>query len=216
VTLFAAASVALSAVLVLVVWFGPYRRPQFANAVLVAVIAGLGLGVTGATEWVREAVRKPYVLYGYMYSNAIRVEDVPRIREQGALAAAKWTTVDTVRTEDRARAGYELFRLQCRSCHTIDGYNGIRVLVKGWRYEFLDNQIAHLNELKGFMPPFVGTPTERRALSLWLYGLGRERPFSGTWIAGEGLAPAHEAMATVVAPPAVPARPASTRAGGAP
>jgi hypothetical protein len=195
VTLFAAASVALSGALVLIVWFGPFRRPQDANAVLVAVIAALGLGVTGATEWVREAVRKPYVLYGTMYSNGIRVKDVPRIREQGALVAAKWTTLDTVRVEDRMRAGYELFRLQCRACHTIDGYNGIRVLVKGWRYEFLDHQLEHLNELKGFMPPFVGTAEERRALSAWLYGLGRERPFSGTWLAGEGPAPAHGVLA---------------------
>lgn len=212
VTIFAGLTLALSAMIVAITWFGPFRRPQWANAVLVAIIAGLGLGVTGATEWVREAVRKPYVLYDHMYSNAIRVEDVSRIRAAGALASAKWTTVDTLRPETIARAGYELFRLQCRSCHTVDGYNGIRTLVKGWRYDFLDHQIEHLNELKGFMPPFVGTPEERRVLARWLYDLARERPFSGTWLSDESLAPAPDAIAG----PRAPAEAATARRADGP
>jgi mono/diheme cytochrome c family protein len=206
VTLFAAATVMLSLLLVGITWFGPYRRPQWSNAVLVAVIAVLGLGVTGATEWVREAVRKPYVLYGYMYSNSIRVEDAAVIRERGALRSAKWASLDTVTAAGASRAGYELFRMECRACHTVDGYNGIRTLVKGWSYGLVDHQLAHLNELKGFMPPFVGTTEERKALALWLTELGRERPFSDPWIAGSGPAPSHVPVAVAVPPPAPPAR----------
>ncbi len=209
VTLFAAATVALSLLLAGITWFGPYRRPQWSNAVLVAVIAILGLGVTGATEWVREAVRKPYILYGYMYSNAIRVEDAARIRARGALASARWASIDRVTPENAHRAGYQLFRLECRSCHTVDGYNGIRVLVKGWSYEFIDQQVAHLNELKGFMPPFIGTPAERKALSLWLHDIGREKPFSEPWIAGGGMASAHDVVA--LAPGGGAARPGAQR-----
>lgn len=35
----------------------------------------------------------------------------------------------------------------------------------------IDYQLLHLNELKGFMPPFVGTEAERKALGAWLKGL---------------------------------------------
>jgi hypothetical protein len=53
----------------------------------------------------------------------------------------------------------------------VNGYNGIRFAVKGWRLSMIDYQLQHLNELKGFMPPFVGTTEERGALALWLASL---------------------------------------------
>jgi len=31
--------------------------------------------------------------------------------------------------------------------------------------------LAHVHQLKGFMPPFVGTEAERKALGLWLGSL---------------------------------------------
>jgi cytochrome bd-type quinol oxidase subunit 1 len=185
VTIFAGLSIGLSVLIVALTYWGPYRRPQEAGIVLVAMIAVLGLGVTGVTEWVREAVRKPYVIYGYMYSNAIRVEDAAAISSEGVLARAKWVTVRDVNDPDWRRVGYQIFRSECRACHTLDGYNGMRPLVKGWREDFLDYQLQHLNELKGFMPPFIGTDDERRVLARWLASVGSERPFSqGLAVAG--------------------------------
>jgi cytochrome bd-type quinol oxidase subunit 1 len=182
VTIFAGLSIALSALIVTITLFGPYRRPQETSILTVAMIAVLGLAVTGVTEWVREAVRKPYIIYGYMYSNALRLDQVAEIRQSGVLAQAKWVTVRDAGDPDWRRVGYEVFRTECRSCHTIDGYNGMRLMVKGWREEFVDYQLQHLNELKGFMPPFVGSDAERRVLARWLARLGSEQPFS------EGLA----------------------------
>jgi mono/diheme cytochrome c family protein len=196
VTIFAALSVLLSVLIVLLTYFGPYRRPQESGVVLAAAIVALGLAVTGVTEWVREAVRKPYVIYGYMYSNAIRVADADRLRRDGVLATAKWVTAGRLVDADPDRAGYEIFRTECRSCHTIDGYNGIRVLVKGWREDFIDYQLQHLNELKGFMPPFLGTEAERTALARWLAQLGRRRPFEGDWLRARSSAGESAAEAT--------------------
>jgi mono/diheme cytochrome c family protein len=159
-------------------WFGPYRRPQESGLIVAVTIAFFGLGATGVTEWVREAVRKPYIIYGYMYSNGIRVADADRIATQGILQTAKWVSVRDPQDADWKRVGFEIFRSECRSCHTVDGYNGIRLMVKGWREDFVDYQLQHLNELKGFMPPFIGTPAERRALARWLAYLGRSRPIS--------------------------------------
>jgi cytochrome bd-type quinol oxidase subunit 1 len=189
VTIFAALSVALSVVIVVLAWFGPYRRPQESGLIAAATIAFLGLGATGVTEWVREAVRKPYIVYGYMYSNGIRVAEAGQIAERGILETARWVSVRDPRDADWRRVGYEIFRTECRSCHTVDGYNGMRLMVKGWREEFVDYQLQHLNELKGFMPPFVGSDAERRALARWLAYLGRSGPLS------EGLAVAANAPA---------------------
>jgi hypothetical protein len=43
--------------------------------------------------------------------------------------------------------------------------------VKGWSPEMIDYLLLHLNELKDFMPPFVGTEAERIALRSWLLTL---------------------------------------------
>ena len=177
VTIFAGMSVALSVLIVALAWFGPLRRPHLVNPIVVGLLVGLGFGVTGVTEWVREAVRKPYVIYGYMYSNGIRVQDVSAISQNGLLATAKWAqpTDPLLRPLD---AGGQIFRFQCRACHTVDGYNGVRPMVKGWREDFVYYQLGRLDELKGFMPPYAGTDAERHALARWLFEVGRGRPFT--------------------------------------
>jgi len=149
------------------------------------VIAVLALSTTAVTEWVREAVRKPYIIYDYMYANTLRVDEMPRLHQEGILKSAKFVRFREVDPERLAESGREVFRVQCASCHTVDGYNSIRFAVKGWRAEMIDYQLLHLNELKGFMPPFVGTDAERRALVTWLLSLNpqpstRESPPPGT------------------------------------
>ncbi len=171
VTIFAGLSIALSAVLFVFTFFGPFQRPLHFTLPFAFMLALVGLSVTGVTEWVREAVRKPYVIYGYMYSNGITKREQEAIRRDGALAAAKWVTTREVREDNRQEVGRNLYEIQCASCHTIDGFNGMRFAVKGWREEFIDFQLEHLSELKGFMPPFMGTELERRALAAWLANL---------------------------------------------
>jgi len=186
VTIFAGVSVLLPLFIVIVAYLGPFRQPRFSNMLLAGVLVVLGLGATGATEWVREAVRKPYVIYGYMYSNGIRKQDVSRLAETGLLPAAKWVKVASVEPGRELLAGAEVFRVGCRNCHTIDGYNGVRLLVKGWREDFIDYQVQRLNELKAVMPPFAGTPAERRALARWLFQVGRSAPFTDPALPGQG------------------------------
>jgi mono/diheme cytochrome c family protein len=199
VTLFAAATVVLTAAVVAVTWIGPYCRPHLSNALVAGIIVVTGLGVTGATEWVREAVRKPWVIYGYMYSNGILLQDAPALRARGALASARWARVERVTPGDQVRAGAELFRLECGACHTVDGVNGIRPLVKGWSHRYIDEQLEHLDEVRGFMPPLLGTAEERHALAMWLVALGT--------------GPASRSPGMAAMPPAPPR---ATGAGGAP
>ena len=171
VTIFAGLSIFLSALVVAFTYFGPYQRPRYFSIAFAFLLASLALSTTGVTEWVREAVRKPYIIYDYMYTNSMRVADVDRVREEGVLKSARWVRQHDVDLNAPERTGDEVFRVECASCHTVDGYNSIRYAVKGWSWAMIDYQLVHLNELKGFMPPFVGTEVERKALGAWLASL---------------------------------------------
>jgi mono/diheme cytochrome c family protein len=174
VTIFTGLSIFFSLLVVIFTYFGPYHHPRYFNLTFALLIAVLALSVTGVTEWVREAVRKPYIIYDYMYANTLRVSDMPRVRQQGVLSAARWVREHTVDMERPEVSGREVFRVQCASCHTVDGYNSMRFAVKGWSPEMIDYLLLHLNELKGFMPPFVGTEAERTALRAWLLTLNSQ------------------------------------------
>jgi cytochrome bd-type quinol oxidase subunit 1 len=89
-------------------------------------MARLCVSWMAAFEYMREIARKPYILYGQMYSNAISPSRMKEIGEKGFLHAAKWSRIKTVTPSNMLEAGEEIFRLQCMACHTVNGYNGIR------------------------------------------------------------------------------------------
>jgi len=180
VTIFAGLSIFFSVLIVVFTYFGPYHHPSYFNLTFAFLLAVLALSATGVTEWVREAVRKPYIIYGYMYSNTLRPEDVNRVRQQGVLAAARFVRRHAVDPQALEESGEDVFGVECASCHTVNGYNSMRLAVKGWSGAMIDYQLLHLNELKGFMPPFAGTEAERKALGAWLAGLNP--PPAGTEI----------------------------------
>jgi mono/diheme cytochrome c family protein len=185
VTIFAGLTIVFSGLLVALVLFSAYLYPRSFNVGLALLAVVLGLMTTGVTEWVREAVRKPYIIYGYMWSNSIRVADAKGLAETGLLTRAKWVAANEGVFPNRPQSGEEVFQLACQSCHTVDGYNGIRIMVKGWPRTLIRYSLDHLDELKGFMPPFVGSPAEREALADWLYPLGRPASaFSAQAVAG--------------------------------
>jgi hypothetical protein len=168
VTMFAGFSIFFSALVMVFTYFGALRRPQNLNLAFALLIAVLALSTTAVTEWVRESVRKPYVIYGYMYSNSLRLADVERVQTQGVLKSARWVRHRDLDVKALEPSGQDIYRVECASCHTVDGYNSIRVAVRGWSWAMIDYQMDHLSSLKGFMPVFAGTEAERQALGAWL------------------------------------------------
>jgi cytochrome c553 len=166
--LFTGASILISIVILVFGWFGARQNPRRFSTAFAALLLLMGFVATGTTEWVREAVRKPYIIHRYMYSNSIHVTDVERIQRDGLLVHARWTDIREVTPENQIEAGRAVYILQCLSCHEVDGYNPIRPLIRGWDEEFLDAQLEKIDTLKGFMPPFMGTEAERRALAKYL------------------------------------------------
>ncbi|RPJ59171.1 MAG: hypothetical protein EHM23_14975 [Acidobacteria bacterium] len=164
------------------------RRFPLAASVVVFAAAFLTMG---SFEFIRESVRKPYVIYGYMYSNAVLAHagpgdgglSVDRIRERGVLASARWSRYKEISPGNEAQAGQEVFRLQCQSCHTISHYRGLTQLLRArnWDESAIYFRLGSLDKMvNGAMPPFVGTDAERRALARFLAGLNPGIPPSQT------------------------------------
>lgn len=128
----------------------------------------------GTFERVREFVRKPYVIYGYMYANGVRVIDLPYLKKEGFLKTSAFVPPEykTITEENKLKAGEYLFKLQCRYCHTVDGVNSIQARTKGWSEDAIYTRLEKLNSpVTPFMPPFAGTDEERRAISKYISSL---------------------------------------------
>jgi hypothetical protein len=176
VTLFAAGSIMFSGLVFLGAFAGPYLFPRHTHVTYAFALAIVGLMATGVTEWVREAVRKPFIIYDYMYSNTLRVKDLAEYSTDGLLKHSRWEAPVGDTKPAPKDLGRRVFRAQCMSCHTVNGFNGIRFAVKGWDRDFLDYQIQYLNQLKGYMPPFIGTDEERAGLVEYLLSLNEDTP----------------------------------------
>ncbi len=161
---------ALALVSILLVWAGFLFPRTFGVAAALAAILLSGLHL-GAYERIREGSRKPFVIYGYMYSNGVRVDEVDRLNHQGILSKAHWAGVGLAQAS--TSLGEQVFRAQCRMCHSLDGYLAIRPLVGGMDAASL---AMLLEALRGGgqpgMPPIVGTEEEIKSLATYLAGLG--------------------------------------------
>ncbi len=97
--------------------------PGLARGFTAALLALLAFSFFGGYERLREGVRKPFLIHSHMFSNGLLVDDIEAINESGVLARSGWA----LRGDDDPRAiGQRIFRTQCGSCHTVDGYQSIR------------------------------------------------------------------------------------------
>jgi cytochrome bd-type quinol oxidase subunit 1/mono/diheme cytochrome c family protein len=150
------------ATLVLVVMMYAFRRANFGRILTAAIMLG-GLLTIGGAEWVREDLRKPYVIGSTMYVNGVRADDA---RDASVLEHAKFVRRDV-------EQGQETFRVLCSSCHTIDGYLAVRPLVQKKSSAALVSTLDRLDTWRDRrMPPFTGNEDEKYALAVYLAKLG--------------------------------------------
>lgn len=162
-------SLILSGTILIFAYIGPYLNPRGFSFIAALAFMVCGLGVTAISEWSREMLRKPYVIYGYMYSNGIKVTDVDKINEEGFLAHSKWQAADN------ESPGEFIFKQQCMKCHTTNGYRSMTRLlggrdkdaIKGFLTLMHETDIEKNSYLK-IMPPFVGTNEEIDMLASYL------------------------------------------------
>jgi mono/diheme cytochrome c family protein len=153
------------------------RMPAAVKRPMALVLLIIGLAYMGSFEWIREAGRRPYLIHGYMYSNAMLKDAEQDIAAIGYLNTAKWIQHREITSDNRLAAGQELFRSQCSSCHSIGGpLNDIRPLTAKFGVFGMDAAISGIGRVYEYMPRFAGTPEERNALAGYLVNVvhGRE------------------------------------------
>jgi mono/diheme cytochrome c family protein len=99
-------------------------RPRLTRPATAAVLAIAAFSFFGAYERLREGVRKPFLIHSHLFSNGLRVAEIAEVNQRGVLAVAGWAGHAAAR--DPADTGRQVFRAQCASCHTLDGYQSIR------------------------------------------------------------------------------------------
>lgn len=165
----------LSVTIYVVSLLGPYFNPKNFTFGFSVMILILGLIVTGATESVREMVRKPYTVYGYLYSNGSYKSMASDSSHYGILKHTRWIAEKEITPENQKIVGEKIFRMQCQSCHTKTGYRSMKDLAKGWDREFIFNRLSSL-PATGIMPPFMGNEAERRALAEFIGDIVEAKP----------------------------------------
>jgi mono/diheme cytochrome c family protein len=166
-------------------------------AVAVSMMGVLFVGVGGG-ESVREIVRRPWVIPGYMYSNQIVggempakgvTSEVPALDRDGLLARHPFVPsgLRAVTAANYLEAGEAVVKIECLACHTLEA-RGRNSLVR--RYRNVATEAVEIYDHLGmlgnysYMPPFVGTDSERRAAAAYLTGLAGGTPADPSWAAG--------------------------------
>jgi hypothetical protein len=152
-----------SATIVGVAYYLAYRNPIDFNLSHAMSVLLLALIATGAGEYAREMLRKPYVIGRWMYSNGTRVTYVSQINTEGYLAHSNWVWNGGNAQATSYSRGEAVFRGECASCHTLSGYRSLKRLLDGRDRGGINNFLVMLHEYKPdspyrrFMPPLAGT-----------------------------------------------------------
>ena len=149
-----------------------FRMPRLMSFPLALVVLIAGQGLFGSFEFIREAGRKPYLIWDTTYSNLILKAHAGVINQQGAITRAKWAPPELkkgITPANKMQAGEFLFQLECSSCHSIGGImNEIRKRTDMYDANGMDAFLTGMGKLNKYMPPFIGTTTEREALAVYI------------------------------------------------
>jgi cytochrome bd-type quinol oxidase subunit 1 len=169
----------LTPVLLVIGVLAAIRLPKGAQQVLAVAVIAIGFLHLGSFEFVREAGRRPWVIHGFMYSNAVtadQAETFDQDAEKSFLASARWTEHKTVDAANLVEAGHELFLLQCTPCHSVGGpLNDIVPLSHDFTQIGFEAQLVGQGRTTPYMPPFFGNADERRALAAYVMQVIQER-----------------------------------------
>jgi cytochrome bd-type quinol oxidase subunit 1 len=197
---------ALTAVVFLLLYLGPYRNPGWLSPGFAGSLCLFGIAAFSTGEFIREAVRKPFIVYNVVLGNQVLPDEVPRLQKQGYLEGGVWTKafvaeryrqvmveewiegprmvkrIDGRRLlalppKDRAALGEVLFQYHCNDCHAArEGYSAVGPLLRGKSRDMVLSTVEHLETAQFFMPAWAGTPEEAELMTDYLMSVSPPRP----------------------------------------
>lgn len=179
-TMFMGISVAASVLIGGYALVGLIWQRLYVSGATATLLLSLAFGATAGGEFVREGVRKPFTVREYLYSNAVKADELAALRRSGGVTADPFPLRNAgAYPTEQLRLGAKVFRFQCSVCHTMSGVNGLTHLAGTWTTEQKRMNIAKLQHTKPFMPPFAGNAEELEALVQLLEWQTAGRP--GRW-----------------------------------
>jgi mono/diheme cytochrome c family protein len=176
----------------LLILLGPMRDPKTLNMGFAICLLMFGFASLGSAEFMREAIRKPYLVDGEVLGNQIYAGDVEQCRKTGFLENGYWTSLTLKQRfpelwndeatdhfdeyellkypqKDRLAVGRMLFMHHCNDCHASNhGYSALGPLVYGATKESLIGEVKGLNDHVKSMPPWCGNNAEAELLAEYL------------------------------------------------
>ncbi len=154
------------------------RLPKRLQQVLTVFIVAAALVYMGAFEYMRETGRRPWVVYGVMYSDGLTPAGMQKARQEGLMTSARWLAHRKPSSDQALAAGRELFRLACVSCHSLGGpRNDVLQLSRGMHAGALVRLMRDMGKGNlAQMPPFPGTRRESWLVARYLVALREGRP----------------------------------------
>lgn len=154
--------------LLLVALAALFRRPGLCRVLGIPALI-LSVGLVTEFERIREFVRGPYLMPGYMYANQILLTEHQALAATGQalLPRLRWVNDEGGLSPD-AVAGQALFEANCAVCHTRGGINDISERLAGRTPDGIEAIVGITEQLAPFMTPFTGSEAERLLLAGYL------------------------------------------------
>jgi cytochrome bd ubiquinol oxidase subunit I len=179
-------------------YMGPYKNPGWLRSPgFAASLLMMGIVAFSTGEFIREAIRKPYVIYNVVFGNQVYPEEVAHIQQRGYLESGVWTKafvqehypqiissgridlgrLSSLDLDDQIALGELIFQYHCNDCHAPrEGYSAAGPLMQGWPKEKLRSVVENLRQTRFTMPPWCGTPEEAAVLTAYLETIAPPTP----------------------------------------
>ncbi|HEY9166904.1 MAG TPA: cytochrome ubiquinol oxidase subunit I [Candidatus Kryptonia bacterium] len=186
-----------TAIVFLMLYFGPFRQPGWINKGFAILYFILGVATTSTGEFIREGVRKPYIIYNYVTGNNVLVSEIPELQRSGYINGGTWTKAYVKQNypqlldkdgkvvsskllqlpePDQIAIGRLLFQYHCNDCHSSKGFSSVAELARGWNEDMIHTVVTHLDKAHFFMPPWCGTEEEATVLSKYISSIAFQSP----------------------------------------
>ena len=188
---------ALTIITFFLLYFGPYRNPGWLSPGFAGALLLFGLAAFSTGEFIREAVRKPYIIYNVVLGNQILPEEVPQLRKQGYLESGVWTKAYVSKyypeasregvIQGKPPLGFAQAAIASGWAKCCSNITATIAMPPAWvirpparcceavRANKFASLIDHLDTYI-FMPPWAGTNEEAELLTDYLMSIAPPRP----------------------------------------
>ncbi|MDR1964605.1 MAG: cytochrome ubiquinol oxidase subunit I [Planctomycetaceae bacterium] len=163
----------LCGLMTLLIILGPMLNPRSINVGFAVCLFIFGLTALSSAEFIREAVRKPWIVDQTVLGNQIYGDEIAERQQSGFLRASYWQQLPT----EKIRFGGMVFMYHCNNCHAVDhGLSAAGPLLYGESKEKIVEKLRTLNKPVVSMPPWSGTAEELDALAEFLLTVRPDKP----------------------------------------